>query len=111
MSWLLEVTCRLTSSICGGKAELSERGRPLVEQICCLRIRAGRELRSAVEGDCAAGTATYLDFIPLLNLPAVLLNDLLVLISQVIENLCQVFSGSSIDLHAHISSGLRLQLS
>ena len=59
----------------------------------------------------AAGAAAYLDFIPLLNLPAVLLNDLLILISQVIENLGQVFSRSSIDLHAHIASSLRLQLS
>lgn len=55
--------------------------------------------------------ATYLDFIPLLNLSAVPLDDLLVFVSQVIQYLCQVFTRGSIDLHAHVATGLRLQLS
>lgn len=61
-------------------------------------------------GDPTLCIATYLDFIPLLNLPAVLLNDLLVFVSQVIQYLCQVFAGGSIDLHAHVATSLRLQL-
>jgi len=54
--------------------------------------------------------ATYLDFIPLLNLSAVPLNDLLVFVSQVVQRLRQVFARGSIDLHAHVAAGLRLQL-
>lgn len=54
--------------------------------------------------------AAYLDLVPLLNLPAVLLDDLLVLISQVVQDLSQVLAGGSIDLHADVSPGLRLQL-